>query len=83
MTYKKQLITHTFDDDDRTFVLYGQAPNRTTAKQVKAACEAQGTDVYLTRGAKHYYIWVELKWMQYTTKDITFVPATEAYLYFI
>ena len=65
---KKQFIIRKFHDvvpkDDRTYVLYGRAPDRATALHVKAACEDEGAHTYVTRGIKHYYIWVELAWMQ-------------------
>lgn len=74
---KKQFITRTFHEvpnDKRTYVLYGRAPNRAIALQVKAACEEEGTDVYVTKGVKHHYIWVELAWMYIDTVNIAFVP---------
>ena len=75
---KKQFIIRKFHDvvpeDERTYVLYGRAPDRATALHVKAACEDEGVNVYITRGIKHYYIWVELEWMHIDSMNASFVP---------
>jgi len=67
------VMTRKFLNDDREYVLYGRAPTRAIALAVKAGCEDNGTTAVVTKSQRHYYIWVEDSWMQFT-RPVTFVP---------